>query len=128
MNTISKQTIAQTGENVAAQYLVSHGYKVIYRNYRQPCGEIDLIVEKNQHLIFTEVKTRTSHSIAAALDSVSYKKQKRITKTAQLYINQNPVFANHIFRFDVVVVFYFPKTDTYSVQHFEDAFLPIIEE
>ena len=128
MNSKSRQIIAQTGEDIAAQYLVSNGYKVVYRNYRQPCGEIDLIVEKNQHLIFAEVKTRTSHSIAAALDSVSYKKQKRITKTAQIYINQNQVFANYIFRFDVLVVFHFPQTDTYSVKHFEDAFLPIIEE
>ncbi len=123
-----RNIIAQTGENIAATYLVSHGYKVIYRNYRQPCGEIDLIVEKNQHLIFAEVKTRSSHSIASALDAVSYNKQKRITKTAQLYINQNPVFANHIFRFDVLVVFYYPDTDTYSVKHFEDAFLPVYSD
>jgi len=128
MDKIKSQELASTGESVAASFLVSAGYKVVYRNYRQPCGEIDLIVEKNQRLIFVEVKTRTYHSITSALASVSYYKRKRITRTAQVYINQNPDYANHIFRFDVIVVFYFPATDTYSIKHYEDAFYPVFDD
>ncbi|MDD4310104.1 MAG: YraN family protein [Candidatus Cloacimonetes bacterium] len=127
MNAYSKQELSVIGESIAATHLINSGYAVVCRNFRQACGEIDLIVEKDQRLIFCEVKTRTSHYMEMALASVAYTKQKKISKTAQIYINQNPRFCNHIFRFDVLVVFYFSDTDTLSVHHFEDAFFPIVE-
>jgi len=127
MNQYSAHELFKIGENIAATHLISCGYTVICRNYLKPCGEIDLIVEKDQHLIFCEVKTRTSHSINSALASVSYTKQKKLTRTALEYINQFPGFANHQFRFDVLIVFYYPHNESFSVRHFEDAFLPILD-
>ncbi len=117
----------KTGESIATKFLASNGYTIICQNYRLRCGEIDIIVEKDQHLIFVEVKSRTSPYLNAALASVSYSKQKRISRTAQLYINENPIFANHYFRFDVIVVNYCREQDTYSVTHLEDAFRFIAE-
>jgi putative endonuclease len=52
----SLQNFSRIGEDLAARYLVTNGYSVVCRNYRKRCGEIDLIVEKDQHLIFCEVK------------------------------------------------------------------------
>jgi putative endonuclease len=127
MNSYSSKELAILGENIAASHLSRCGYAVVCRNFRKPCGEIDLIVEKDQRLIFCEVKTRTSHSIETALSSVAYSKQKKISRTAQSYVSQNPRFNNHIFRFDVLVVFYYPTTDSFKVHHFEDAFFPILE-
>lgn len=128
MRKYSSQELFKIGENIAAQHLASCGYTIICRNFRKQCGEIDLIVEKDQHLIFCEVKTRTSHYLESALASVAYTKQKKITRTAQIYINQNPQYGNYIFRFDVLVVFYYPNTDTFAVHHLEDAFFPVLDD
>jgi len=127
MQKYSRPEFSHIGEDLAARYLISNGYTVICRNYRKRYGEIDIIVEKDQHLVFCEVKTRTSHSLNWALASINYTKQKRISRAAQLYINENPQFAKHIFRFDVLIVFYYESTDTFKVQHYEDAFEPILE-
>lgn len=124
MNRYSRPEFSQIGEDLAARYLVNNGYTVICRNFRKKYGEIDIIVEKDQHLVFCEVKTRTSHSIDMALASISTTKQRRISRAAQLYINENPQFANYIFRFDVLLVFYYENTDTFKVIHYEDAFWP----
>jgi len=127
MKKYSLQDFSHIGEDLAVRYLVSKGYTVICRNYRKRYGEIDIIVEKDQHLVFCEVKTRTSHSISWALASIGFSKQRKISRTAQLYINENPQFAKHIFRFDVLLVFYYENTDTFEIKHFENAFDAILE-
>ena len=128
MTQYSKPALAQIGEDLACQYLITAGYRVVCRNYRCRWGEIDIIVEKDQHLIFVEVKTRTCHSLAAALDNISYRKQVRISKTAQLYCNQNPCFGKHQTRFDAIVVFHYKGDNTFSIKHLVDAFLPILPD
>ncbi len=127
MNERSKLDLFKTGEDIAAKHLASIGYAIICRNFRMRCGEIDLIVEKDQHLIFVEVKTRTSHSMETALASISLQKQKKITRTAQEYINLNSHYSNHYFRFDVIVVFHNKLSDTFSVHHIKDAFYPVLD-
>lgn len=122
MNHLKSRELFITGENIAAKHMLSCGYTVVCRNFRKPCGEIDLIVEKDQRLVFCEVKTRTSHSINDALASVSLAKQRKISRTAQEYVNQNPQFSNYVFRFDVILLFYDRTTNSFSVKHFEDAF------
>ncbi|MCB5270384.1 MAG: YraN family protein [Candidatus Cloacimonetes bacterium] len=123
---ISKQDLARMGENVAASYLVTDGYSVVCRNFRVKQGEIDLIVEKNQQLIFVEVKTRSYHSIVSALANVNYRKQVHITRVALEYCRQNPQFDNYNTRFDVIIVLRDKRNDSFSVKHFSDAFLPVL--
>jgi putative endonuclease len=127
MSISTTHNLSTIGENVAASHLLRCGYTVVCRNFRKPCGEIDLIVEKDQRLVFCEVKTRTYHSMETALSSVNISKQRKISRTAQIYVNQNPQYGNHYFRFDVIVVFYYPETDSFEVRHIEDAFYPILD-
>jgi len=117
--------LASCGENVAAKFLERQGYTLICRNFRCPQGEIDLIVEKDQQLIFVEVKTRQYHSITSAVENITYLKQRKISRTALLYIKQNPQFDNYNTRFDAVILLYDPCEEAFSVHHFIDAFLPI---
>jgi putative endonuclease len=127
MKNISKQELAQTGESLAADFLVTNGYKVLCRNFRVKQGEIDLIVEKDQQLIFVEVKTRSYHSIQSALENVSHKKQTHISNVAQVYCKQNPEFGKYNTRFDVIVVLFDAATGSYNISHYPDAFLPVFE-
>lgn len=124
----TKQELARLGENLAANYLVSSGYEVVYRNFRVQQGEIDLIVEKDQQLVFVEVKTRSYHSINSAIANVNHRKQIHISRVAQLYCKQNPQFDKYNTRFDVIVVLNNRRDDTFSIKHFSDAFLPVFED
>jgi putative endonuclease len=124
----SKQDLAHLGENLAASYLVNNGYSVACKNFRVQQGEIDLIVEKDQQLIFVEVKTRSYHSMDSAVANVNFRKQVHISRVAQIYCSQNPQFDNHNTRFDVIVVLHDSRHDTFSIKHLSDAFLPILED
>lgn len=127
MDIPNKKELFKTGERVAQVYLESKGYQVLIHNYRRRTGEIDLIVRTGNTLVFVEVKTRSFHSISSALSNVSYPKQKKISKTALLYINSNPDLSNLLTRFDIIVIFYNSKDGDYSVKHFIDAFLPVLD-
>lgn len=104
-----------SGESMAAEYLESKGYKLRERNYRKPIGEIDLIVEKEELIIFVEVKSRRSGSFAMPSENVDYRKMRKIIKTSLHYIKEHDLF-NYMIRYDVVEIL----GDT--VNHMEDAF------
>ncbi|MDP2173176.1 MAG: YraN family protein [Candidatus Cloacimonadaceae bacterium] len=128
MDKLTPQDLFHIGEDLAAKYLCSNGYEVLCKNFRTKIGEIDLIVHNHHDLVFVEVKTRSKHSIGDALANISLTKQKRITFSAQEYINQNPYLVKHRVRFDIIVVFYYAHTTTFKIKHFADAFLPVFDD
>lgn len=114
-----------TGEELAAKYLQGKGYEILQRNYRAKTGEIDIIAQKDDQLVFIEVKTRSKHSIKQAMMNVGYTKQKRISHTAQTYILQNPDCVKSRIRFDLIILLYFRNTNSYQIEHLEGAFTPV---
>ncbi len=90
------------GEAYTAEYLRKRGLTVLCRNYRSRFGEIDLIAADARFLVFTEVKTRLEGSLEDPLEAVTPGKQRRIAKTAMLYLQQNPTRLQP--RFDVAAV------------------------
>ncbi|MFO7660073.1 MAG: YraN family protein, partial [Candidatus Cloacimonadaceae bacterium] len=106
MENKEKRKLAQVGENLAAQYLENLGYLIIRHNFHSAYGELDLITQDNLELVIVEVKTRTSHNIKAAENSISKAKQKKLTLTAMQFLADYPDFAKLSCRFDVIVVFH----------------------
>ncbi len=96
-------TLGRIGEDLAAAHLQKAGYKILARNYRQKCGEIDIIALDRGTLVFVEVKTRKSLSFGLPFEAVTEKKQKQIGRVAQDYLCRNNLF-NRPARFDVVSV------------------------
>lgn len=110
------------GESLAADYLRKKHYKVIANNYRCRFGEIDLIVQNRNFLVFVEVKLRKSGKFARAYEHVDFYKQNRLRTTAEMYLSENSTKLQP--RFDVIEI-YAPKgTDTRKpvIHHLEDAF------
>ena len=110
------------GEALAAEYLRKKRYKLVAAGYHSRFGEIDLIVENKQYLVFVEVKLRKNGSFAAAREYVNRTKQDRLRITASMYLSQNPTRLQP--RFDVVEI-YAPDgehTKTPEITHLEDAF------
>lgn len=85
---MDKQTKGKLGEDAAVEELVRRGHRIIERNYRKSCGEIDIISEINGFIVFTEVKTRKLNSIVSGLEAVDTLKRSRIIRTADCYLNE----------------------------------------
>ena len=94
-----------TFEHQAAAWLRRcRGITVIARNFRARTGEIDIIARDSGHLVFIEVRARSPSRFAGAAASVDQRKQRRILRTAQLYLQQQPELAHLPCRFDVIAI------------------------
>jgi putative endonuclease len=76
------------GEDIAAKYLRDHGFKILERNYRIRGGEVDIIAQDDDFLVFVEVKTRYSHEYGLPVESITPWKIKFLLKTARFYIQK----------------------------------------
>lgn len=114
--------LGRWGEGIAAEYLRKKRYTIVAANYRCRFGEIDLIAENRQFLVFVEVKLRKSAAFAEAMEFVDRRKQERLKETAAIYLSQNETQKQP--RFDVIEI-YAPdgmETKRPAVRHLEDAF------
>lgn len=114
--------LGRWGEGIAAEYLRKMRYTIVAANYRCRFGEIDLIAENRQFLVFVEVKLRKSAAFAEAMEFVDRRKQERLKETAAIYLSQNETQKQP--RFDVIEIYAPEGTQTRkpTVRHWEDAF------
>ena len=110
------------GEALAAEYLRKKRYKIIASGYRCRFGEIDLIAEDRNYILFVEVKLRKSADFAKAMEYVDKRKQDKLRTTASLYLSQNPTRKQP--RFDVIEIYAPDGTASVhpELNHLEDAF------
>ena len=73
-------------EALAAAYLVARGLTIVARNYRCRGGEIDLIANDRDSLVFVEVRLRSSPAFGGAAASITAAKRKRIAHAAKHYL------------------------------------------
>lgn len=103
MKKFSTQNIGEKGEEYTVKFLEKKKYNILERNYRKRYGEIDIIAENKNYIVFVEVKTRHKDSMTSAADAVNRQKQIRIIKTASLYLAENET--EKFCRFDVCEVY-----------------------
>lgn len=118
----STKAIGAKGEKEAAKFLKKHGYKIVKKNYLSAHGEIDIIAESSDFLVFVEVKARKDSdenfkNYGLPAEAVDKSKQKHIIYTARCYLQRYPT--DKAMRFDVIEVFLGEKT---RINHIEDAF------
>jgi putative endonuclease len=97
-----KQT-GRRGEDIAASFLTGKGYQIIERNWRCSLGELDLIVQNHDTLVFVEVRTRSVSRFGLAEESITPAKQARLIELAQSYVQEKALTAQR-WRIDVVAV------------------------
>lgn len=90
-------------EKRAKHFLVKQGLEFIEANFHSRFGEIDLVMKKDELLIFVEVRARKSKDYGSALESVTLAKQNKIIKTALHYLDKNNLMGKCAVRFDVLV-------------------------
>lgn len=91
------------GEDIAVEYLIAAGYRIIERNFRCKLGEIDIIADQGGELVFVEVRSRQSDATFDPAYSVNRRKQQKIVKAAQVYLSRR-YSRMPAARFDVVLV------------------------
>jgi putative endonuclease len=99
-----RQRSGDEAEKAAAEHLLGAGCRLIARNVRYREGELDLIVQQGDMVVFVEVRLRSGPSYGGAAASVDFFKQKRLTRAAQHWLLQQYGQRWPSCRFDVVTV------------------------
>jgi putative endonuclease len=94
--------IGQAFEQMAEDYLRAQGLTQVMRNYTCKMGEIDLIMQDKNCLVFVEVRHRKNILYGSPLETVSKTKQHKIQNTAQHYLQAHKISTKQALRFDVV--------------------------
>lgn len=108
-------------ENIVCEHLISKGYTVRERNWRPKTSksEIDIIAQKEDIIVFVEVKARTDKDIDPT-DAINAEKVKNLVRGANSYLLAQD--RDYYYRFDVAAVK--GNLEDYSLDYLEDAFLP----
>ena len=115
------QATGRWGEDVAADFLVNAGYRILGRRVRPDRhDEIDLVVRKGESLVFVEVKTRASETFGRPLTAVNSAKRKALNRAAVRYLQQLK-FPKLYYRFDTIEVIG-EEGEEPVVRHIENAF------
>lgn len=107
------------GEALAEQYLCQQGMTSIARRYRGADGEIDLVMQEDETIVFVEVKARPSGRRGDGLQAVTAAKQRRLTHAALTFLMERE-WMERLVRFDVVEI------TREGILHIPNAFLAIV--
>ena len=91
------------GEDLAAAFLAARGLRILERNFRSRCGEIDIVAMDGCTLVFCEVKTRRDRGYGPPECAVTARKQRQLRRAAAVYLSARGVRDREC-RFDVVAV------------------------
>jgi len=117
------KNLGEYGEELAVKHLQKNKYTVLDRNYRWQKIEIDIIAIKNGQLIACEVKTRSSMKIGQPYRAVNQKKQQRIIRAINHYLESKKW--NIDVQFDVLSIIH--NRNCTEVDHISNAFVPMLQ-
>ncbi|MGR5236088.1 YraN family protein [Vibrio alfacsensis] len=105
MGLFSQRQIGNQYEILAKQYLQRQGLRFLEQNFLTKVGEIDLIFQQGETIVFVEVKYRKNDSFGSAAEMVTHTKMRKLVKTAQIWLSQKRRAAQNIdYRFDVIAI------------------------
>jgi len=111
----NNKRIGDLGEQLAADYLEKKGYIILARNFRTPYGELDIIAQESETLVFVEVKTRSTSRCGTGFEAITQKKQATLLKCADYYAQLHGVSCD--MRIDAVEI----MLDTRKLTHLKGA-------
>ena len=122
---INHQEIGRLGEEVAGRYLKSKGYKILDRNFEKQVGslkfgEIDIIAQKDETIIFCEVKALSSEKGFSPEQRVDFKKQDTIAKTAEIWLDERGPSEDRKWQIDILAIVLNLETRKAKIRHFKN--------
>jgi len=117
-----KKDLGDLGEKIAREYLEKKEYKILDKNFRySKLGELDIIAQKGNDIIFVEVKTRmkTGPEGFWPEDNITYDKQKKLIKLSQIYLSKFKLL-DKSWQIDILAVEIY-RDRSFDVRHTENA-------
>ncbi len=114
------QVFGQSAENLAEHLLRQKGYRILQRNFCVAGGELDLVAQDHDVLVFVEVKARRSPRLGGASYAITNRKKQQIIKLASCYLSQHGL-SNQSCRFDAILIDAINQQST-QCTHIEHAF------
>ena len=117
MQDLYRKKCGSDGEDRACAFLEGKGFVIIERNYYAgKIGEIDLIVRRENLVVFAEVKTRNTNTYGGGIYSITQSKKKSLRRSAEYFLTKNTSLNTKDFthRFDLILV------ENKSVEWIED--------
>jgi putative endonuclease len=110
--------LGKKGEQLAVDFLIKNGYKILVQNYIYQKAEVDIIARKKDILAIVEVKTRSTRDFGNPQDFLKPKQIQRIVKAVDEYVNANNLDVE--VRFDIIAIV--KEKNGFNIEHLENAF------
>lgn len=120
-------TLGELGESIATKYLKKSGYKILETNFKNDfgkrLGEIDIIAQNDNELVFVEVKTRIASNKALIIpeENISRNKLHKLGKIIAYYIKRNNLW-DKTYRIDAISLLIDKNNRKYSLKHLKNIF------
>ena len=106
------------GEEIAVNFLIKKGYRILYRNFRYLKAEVDIIAEKDDMVMMVEVRARSNDQIINIADTITQKKIKLLVSAADHFVTEMKI--DKEVRFDIIAILKNKKI--FKIDHMESAF------
>ncbi len=110
------QELGRCGEDIAAEYILSLGWKVLARNVRNQYGELDITAIDDSELVIVEVRARTVGKMQPPLTSIGPRKLRTLVKSSMEFVSE--VEWDGFWRIDVIGITF--HDDTWTLEHIKD--------
>ncbi len=110
------KNLGEIGENLAVDYLKEKGYEILERNFQNKWGEIDIVAEKDDIMVFVEVKTRIGEQFGLPEDAINKNKKLKMIKNAKAYMK----YKNDQYRIDAICVVLDKECNLKRINHYKN--------
>jgi putative endonuclease len=117
---MDRQEVGKLGEKAAWKFLKKRGYRIRETNFRCRHGEIDIIAQKKDYLVFVEVRTKSNLDFGTPEESITAAKKKKLIASALTYTNTHQDLPP-LWRIDVVAIELDDKGKPKRIEHIENA-------
>ena len=108
------------GEDIAANYMLEHGFEILERNWRHGRMEIDIIAQNDMVLHIVEVKTRSNDEFFDPMRSITRAKKQHMVASANAYINYYGLQCE--IQYDVIILI--GSEGNFKLEYYPDLFVP----
>jgi len=100
---MDRQEVGKLGEKTAQKFLKKRGYRIRETGFRCPRGEIDIIAQRKDYLVFVEVRTKSNLDFGTPEESITQAKKKKLVALALTYTSTHQNLPS-LWRIDVVAI------------------------
>lgn len=117
---MDRNELGRLGEEIARNYLEEIGYTILAMNYRTPLGELDLVAQHGETIVFVEVRTRSTSTFGSPIESITLSKQERLIRLALQFCAHHCLYSRDL-RFDIIGIYL--QSEEPQIEHISNAFL-----